>query len=1581
MPIRSAEVIDLPEPTGSTGTGDLQRQQARKQTNLAAVKAAIAANVAKLAKKGVMPVSALGDGQNGIAFKLREPGKVLKVTADKTEAVASFKIMGRRLKHVCNIVDVFRFPDSDVFGIVQEQLQPLSQQEKSEIHRAMAIVDRALPQTNSGMSGSKTQVDTRKYHNGWASFVKEVLAGADDRYGPEDLQDQLAVLKKYDIDKMMDELYQRGIGFHDYHAGNIMKRGSGTYVIADLGVSYVPDGVEPPVMERVNEAAAHPQVLLKRDLEAAGTFEDVLLANKDKLIKNDLRPYKPIGTGTRGVAYLCKNGDVLKVTLDKDEALASMKVMGKQVPGVIEIKRVFSFPTHGGNQFYGIVQEQLTPLHPQENKIFRSASRIIEKLFDGNMDCYRWGWQEFLDITDHKLKQDGLSSQDDEYVNVVRAVRVFKKFGVDKMMDGLYGAGVLFHDYHEGNIMRRKNGEYVVIDLGASHVEGVAAPPLLEGLANRVVAVYGGMQPLSKRQAEFVRNLGKGASKVLLCLSGGKIPFDSMREIAEASFADMEGKVEIYDCSGQGVVQALEAAEAKGSSALRPGVAFELYTAEDKASVEQELQQSGLFTDSAVLVKPLDPKIADDMEAVAAVRKGGAKDVLDPHVFSDPARAQSIVSLLGTGSVREVVDRVFRRLFIERELSDMGGVKGAEKVIEFNRTALMNHIDMKTLNFLGAGSKGAVFDIGGNKVLKITSDLKDVSSALKLKGKSLKHVTKIHDVFELNAPPDINVEVFGMVSDKVEILSEDEQDEFNRFFSMVRESPDADKLLSMLAAGRMDDFFDAFRQAQVEELMGDAMGGTDPDTPAGRKLRARVNANVETRARGLWDVMRKFKIGEMVEELASNGILYADYKGDNLGKRGQDYVLLDVGGRSDGGRPPKLGGPGGAPTEGLVREGRYPLVPPPDHDPDSDWFWEVGQKIWAEIPESARTWDRTYDDDVRYEIVGMIRRVVEQGRNDGLRWSEVSGRITLTRLDPSRIIQRGDWAHDGAELVASLKRYRDLPPIIVGRVDGRDYVMNGHHRIRASQASGRPVLALVGELVDGSPGLEFTTKLDEMVKESAPLRGPSGKWPIADALADHEKARAKIPTKTIPAGTIMYHGSTMEHIEPRRYLSLTSTEKAAANWVRDEHGTDPHVLKFRFTRDVQLLDWPSEGDNLRNAEWWIWTLTKTSAAMLGAARAPEVWDAIEKLGYDGIWLESIDAGHDEVMLFEPTDKLTVVKAVNESVVTEMTTGNMVRLLGLTPEEAEEIRKIAPGLGFVARLYVNFKKWRMKRGAPHDVLTFRLFQGDALEEYIQIVRKYPKLDKMLSAEKDLSDQSVDRIINVYLADKRGPLTHTNEPLLSYPDGSYWVELTSDECSAEGESMAHCGVADGKMFSYRTKEGKPRVTVDVIDRMEPQGEHATRAALYYLGLKSFPRKVKSLMIQVRGKANTPVPHELMRHVSDLARELGAVYADISVSISDKEFADAVRMTYEAATGQKPPPAPADVTQVTQEALDALFQGGAMASGKDFQSSPWSTGANVNLDFIDPEDRGSDKELVRRRLGMIVQGIMDDIESKDG
>ena len=198
----------------------------------------------------VKTLQQVGVGTRGVAFKCGD--KVLKVTADESEAKTSMCLVGKSEKNIVHIFDVFRFKDTNVFGILQEQLTPIGDDEIKEINNA--LVTSRFP-----VFYARNDYDWEKAK---AATVKYIIKIAHEKF-PDDEDEQKKwvmdlwglMTRKYNIKSIAEQVTALGIKFHDFHGGNLMRRNNGTLVLVDLGMSRVTGPVrDPEVLETLKRA-------------------------------------------------------------------------------------------------------------------------------------------------------------------------------------------------------------------------------------------------------------------------------------------------------------------------------------------------------------------------------------------------------------------------------------------------------------------------------------------------------------------------------------------------------------------------------------------------------------------------------------------------------------------------------------------------------------------------------------------------------------------------------------------------------------------------------------------------------------------------------------------------------------------------------------------------------------------------------------------------------------------------------------------------------------------------------------------------------------------------------------------------------------------------------------------------------------------------------------------------------------------------------------------------------------------------------------------------------------------------------
>ena len=164
----------------------------------------------------------LGRGSFADTYWLPDKTKVFKITRDKTDAITSAYLIGKKPQYIIRTYEVFQL-SPHLYGIINEKLLPLSGsqtkkwKELVDIYHNMILYGERVPK----LSQSRLTVK-------WVTQFKEIVWATLD-----DLADQL----ENEFDALLlfaSELEHYHIQWSDLQAGNILNRGH-TSVISDLG--------------------------------------------------------------------------------------------------------------------------------------------------------------------------------------------------------------------------------------------------------------------------------------------------------------------------------------------------------------------------------------------------------------------------------------------------------------------------------------------------------------------------------------------------------------------------------------------------------------------------------------------------------------------------------------------------------------------------------------------------------------------------------------------------------------------------------------------------------------------------------------------------------------------------------------------------------------------------------------------------------------------------------------------------------------------------------------------------------------------------------------------------------------------------------------------------------------------------------------------------------------------------------------------------------------------------------------------------------------------------------------------------
>jgi serine/threonine protein kinase len=174
--------------------------------------------VAKGMNVGSAFVKRLGRGKMGIAYDLGD-NTVMKITGDASEARAAKHLVGKNLKHVYKVFNVFQFDKTGFFVIHQEKLQPMPADPTGQ-----QDIDRVVQEAIS------------MYRN--EEGADAIHAYLTDQMSHDPARGQEVIKLVDDMMAGMKEIKSQGISFVDYHLGNVLYDStSKNYKFIDLGVS------------------------------------------------------------------------------------------------------------------------------------------------------------------------------------------------------------------------------------------------------------------------------------------------------------------------------------------------------------------------------------------------------------------------------------------------------------------------------------------------------------------------------------------------------------------------------------------------------------------------------------------------------------------------------------------------------------------------------------------------------------------------------------------------------------------------------------------------------------------------------------------------------------------------------------------------------------------------------------------------------------------------------------------------------------------------------------------------------------------------------------------------------------------------------------------------------------------------------------------------------------------------------------------------------------------------------------------------------------------------------------------------
>jgi hypothetical protein len=218
-------------------------------------------------------------------------------------------------------------------------------------------------------------------------------------------------------------------------------------------------------------------------------------------------------------------------------------------------------------------------------------------------------------------------------------------------------------------------------------------------------------------------------------------------------------------------------------------------------------------------------------------------------------------------------------------------VQDAQKVLQSNADKLLKkgiHVDQ--LKQLGVGTMGVAYDMGGDKVLKVTKDPKEAKASSLVVGKNLPNIVKVYDIWQFP-----NVQWYGLIIEKLTPLSKEEEQALtstviNTKFPVLlyQANDDWNEAMKLLAKQTMDGVVQ-----QAYKQFPDAQQGQGIRDP---RVQEFIRPVVQKKITDFDTLTKQYKMRELFKSLKTLGIRFFDFHGGNYGRRSDGtLVLFDLG--------------------------------------------------------------------------------------------------------------------------------------------------------------------------------------------------------------------------------------------------------------------------------------------------------------------------------------------------------------------------------------------------------------------------------------------------------------------------------------------------------------------------------------------------------------------------------------------------------------------------------------------------------------------------------------------------------------
>jgi hypothetical protein len=199
---------------------------------------------------------------------------------------------------------------------------------------------------------------------------------------------------------------------------------------------------------------------------------------------------------------IIKSGNIIEFERALEEILITKVLAGENIESM-SIEQLF--PRKAGSSSTAVAKTQSSPAQKpteritaplkQEAPLFQGSNRVNNpSAVQGTVKVPTGPMTQPVGKTSMPTKSDVKPMDPNNASNARRAaqnktdeiIAMIRKYKLDEMMKELSQLQVEFYDYHGGNVMKNKSGEYVITDLGISEVPETADPPVLPEILRKL---------------------------------------------------------------------------------------------------------------------------------------------------------------------------------------------------------------------------------------------------------------------------------------------------------------------------------------------------------------------------------------------------------------------------------------------------------------------------------------------------------------------------------------------------------------------------------------------------------------------------------------------------------------------------------------------------------------------------------------------------------------------------------------------------------------------------------------------------------------------------------------------------------------------------------------------------------------------------------------------------------------------------------------------------------------------------------------------------------------------------------------